>query len=191
MSSAAFRCPCGCRHRTVAYSLAWHREVRQVGEIDDLTREKLREWQLRRLEVKAQMQEQPERTLELSRVLDLMDEEHAAILAASTVFNAVEETAQPVEVEAQPAITESESGKYHVQLHATAQSPEHLRKLLEMALYEVQAQIDAGSVTDGSDRRGMSGTLGDYSFELRIHPEAGNEGCLPPTHELRDENDQD
>ena len=162
-----------------------------MGEIDDLTREKLREWQLRRLEVKAQMQEQPERTLELSRVLDLMDEEHAAILAASTVFNAVEETAQPVEVEAQPAITESESGKYHVQLHATAQSPEHLRKLLEMALYEVQAQIDAGSVTECADRRGMSGTLGDYFFELRIHPEAGNEGCLPPTHELRDENDQD
>jgi hypothetical protein len=166
-----------------------------VGEIDDLTREKLREWQLRRLEVKAQMQEQPERTLELSRVLDLMDEEHAAILAASAVFNAAEKPEQLDPVEAQSAVAGHESvlpaGKYDLQLHATAQSPEHLRKLLEMALYEVQAQIDAGSVTDRSDRRGMSGTLGDYSFELRIHPEAGNEGCLPPTHELRDENDQD
>jgi hypothetical protein len=161
-----------------------------VGEIDDLTREKLREWQLRRLEVKEQMQEQPERTLELSRLLDLMDEEHAAILAASTVFNAVEETAQPVAVQDQPA-AEPRAGQYDLQLHASAQSPEHLRKLLEMALYEVQAQIDAGSMTDCAARRGMSGTLGDYSFELRIHPEAGSEGCLPPTHELRDENDQD
>ena len=114
-----------------------------MGEIDDLTREKLREWQMRRLEVKAQMQDQPERTLELSRVLDLMDEEHAAILAASTVFNAAEETAQPLAVQDQPVITESVAGQYDLQLHASAQNPEHLRKLLEMALYEVQAQIDA------------------------------------------------
>lgn len=115
-----------------------------MGEIDDLTREKLREWQMRRLEVKTQMQDQPERTLELSRVLDLMDEEHAAILAASTVFNAAEETAQPLAVQDQPVITESVAGQYDLQLHASAQNPEHLRKLLEMALYEVQAQIDAG-----------------------------------------------
>lgn len=162
-----------------------------MGEIDDLTREKLREWQLRRLEVKAQMQEQPERTLELSRVLDLMDEEHAAILAASTVFNAAEETTQPVAVQAQPAIAESVAGQYDLQLHATAQSPEHLRKLLEMALYEVQAQIDAGAVSAGGDRRGMSGTLGDYAFELRVNPEAGSEGQLAHPHSLHDENDQD
>jgi hypothetical protein len=162
-----------------------------VGEIDDLTREKLREWQLRRLEVKAQMQEQPERTLELSRVLDLMDEEHAAIRAASTVFNAAEDTTQPVAGQAQPAIAESVAGQYDLQLHATAQSPEHLRKLLEMALYEVQAQIDAGAVSAGGDRRGMSGTLGDYAFELRVNPEAGSEGQLAHTHQLHDENDQD
>lgn len=162
-----------------------------MGEIDDLTREKLREWQLRRLEVKAQMQDQPERTLELSRVLDLMDEEHAAILAASTLFNAAQDTAQPVAVQDQPAIAESLAGQYDLQLHATAQNPEHLRKLLEMALYEVQAQIDAGPLAGGADRRGMSGTLGGYSFELRISPEAGSERNLPQSHEMHNENDQD
>jgi len=162
-----------------------------VGEIDDLTREKLREWQMRRLEVKTQMQDQPERTLELSRVLDLMDEEHAAILAASTVFNAAEETAQPLAVQDQPVITESLAGQYDLQLHASAQNPEHLRKLLEMALYEVRAKIEAGPLAAGADRRGMSGTLGGYSFELRISPEAGSEGNLPQSHEMHDENDQD
>ncbi|WP_339100289.1 hypothetical protein WKQ99_19315 [Pseudomonas atacamensis] len=162
-----------------------------MGEIDDLTREKLREWQMRRLEVKTQMQDQPERTLELSRVLDLMDEEHAAILAASTVFNAAEETAQPLAVQDQPALAESVAGRYDLQLHASAQNPEHLRKLLEMALYEVQAQIDAGAVASGDERRGMSGTLGGYSFELRISPEASREGNLPQSQEMHDENDQD
>lgn len=162
-----------------------------MGEIDDLTREKLREWQMRRLEVKAQMQDQPERTLELSRVLDLMDEEHAAILAASTVFNAAEEAAQPAAVQDQPALAESVAGQYDLQLHASAQSPEHLRKLLEMALYEVQAQIEAGPLAGGADRRGMSGTLGGYSFELRISPESGSEGNLPQSQEMHDENDQD
>jgi hypothetical protein len=162
-----------------------------VGEIDDLTREKLREWQMRRLEVKAQMQDQPERTLELSRVLDLMDEEHAAILVASTVFNAAEEAAQPAAVQDQPALAESVAGQYDLQLHASAQSPEHLRKLLEMALYEVQAQIDSGSVSTAGDRRGMSGTLGGYSFELRISPESGSERNLPQSQEMHDENDQD
>ena len=162
-----------------------------MGEIDDLTREKLREWQMRRLEVKAQMQDQPERTLELSRVLDLMDEEHAAILAASTLFNAAQDTAQPVAVQDQPAIAESLAGQYDLQLHATAQNPEHLRKLLEMALYEVQAQIDAAAVASGTERRGMSGTLGGYSFELRISPESGSERNLPQSHEMHDENDQD
>ncbi|MFJ4607376.1 hypothetical protein [Pseudomonas atacamensis] len=162
-----------------------------MGEIDDLTREKLREWQMRRLEVKTQMQDQPERTLELSRVLDLMDEEHAAILAASTVFNAAEETAQPLAVQDQPVITESVAGQYDLQLHASAQNPEHLRKLLEMALYEVQAQIDAGAMASGTERRGMSGTLGGYSFELRISPEASREGNLLQSHEMHDENDQD
>ncbi len=162
-----------------------------MGEIDDLTREKLREWQMRRLEVKTQMQDQPERTLELSRVLDLMDEEHAAILAASTVFNAAEETAQPLAVQDQPVITESVAGQYDLQLHASAQNPEHLRKLLEMALYEVQAQIDAGAMASGFERRGMSGTLGGYSFELRISRESGSERNLPQSHEMHDENDQD
>ena len=162
-----------------------------MGEIDDLTREKLREWQMRRLEVKTQMQDQPERTLELSRVLDLMDEEHAAILAASTVFNAAEETAQPLAVQDQPVITESVAGQYDLQLHASAQNPEHLRKLLEMALYEVQAQIEAGPLAAGADRRGMSGTLGGYSFELRISRESGSERNLPQSHEMHDENDQD
>jgi hypothetical protein len=37
----------------------------------------------------------------------------------------------------------------------------------------------------------MSGTLGGYSFELRISPEASREGNLPQSQEMHDENDQD
>jgi hypothetical protein len=107
------------------------------------------------------------------------------------VFNAAEETAQPLAVQDQPVITESVAGQYDLQLHASAQNPEHLRKLLEMALYEVQAQIDAGAMASGTERRGMSGTLGGYSFELRISRESGSERNLPQSHEMHDENDQD
>ena len=54
-----------------------------MDEIDSLTRDKIREWQIRRLDIKEQMHLNPSKTLELSRVLDLMDEEHAELLSGS------------------------------------------------------------------------------------------------------------
>lgn len=54
-----------------------------MSEIDNVTRERIREWQIRRLEIKDQMHLHPEKTLALSKVLDLMDSEHADILSGS------------------------------------------------------------------------------------------------------------
>ncbi len=153
-----------------------------MDEIDDLTRGKLREWQMRRLEIKDRMQSHPEQTLELSKVLDLMDDEHAEILAASTI-NQAGATQPQATTPYQPAITEPSvrqvAGKFDLQLHVAANSPEDLRKLLEMALYELQAQIDAQAGVVTSERSthvaSMSGTLGEYQFELGISGESSHE----------------
>ncbi|PMY37423.1 MULTISPECIES: hypothetical protein [Pseudomonas] len=153
-----------------------------MGETDNLTREKLREWQVRRLEVKDQMQLHPEKTLELSRILDLMDDEHAAILSGST-GNPVEGEHQRQVAFAQTAIPEYLSvpaaSKLDLQLNITASNPEDLRRLLEMAVYELQGHIDtkAAATLDGhsSYSGAMSGTLGSYQFELGVHGEGGNE----------------
>ncbi|WP_232918150.1 hypothetical protein [Pseudomonas syringae] len=142
--------------------------------MDDLTREKIREWQIRRLEIKDQMQLHPEKTLELSRVLDLMDDEHAAILNGLATTQAKE---RPTFDRIAPPghSLRHVPGRFDLQLHVAAQSPEDLGKLLEIAVYELQKQINAkGAELTGEDRRfpgGMSGTLGDYHFELRLNDE--------------------
>lgn len=130
-----------------------------MEKIDDLTRGRLREWQMRRLEIKDQMQSAPERTLELSRVLDLMDDEHAEILAAST------RTSVP---DSDPATEPPSSGgdMFGLQLNICANSAEDMRRLLDMAVHEVQREIDAGDQRRHSG--GMSGSLGDYRFELGL-----------------------
>jgi hypothetical protein len=51
-----------------AYSSAWHPETTHVEKVDDLTREKLREWQMRRLEIKDRIQSHPEQTLDVALV---------------------------------------------------------------------------------------------------------------------------
>ena len=148
-----------------------------MDEVDDLTRERLREWQLRRLEIKDQMQDHPERTLELSKVLDLMDDEHVEILAAAASLKV--QGASQSEPEPQPS--SPIPAQFNVQLQATASRPEDLRKLLELALYEVRAQIDGNPVVAGQDRTypgGMSGTLGDYHFALRINDERTDKPAL-------------
>ncbi|TDF77416.1 hypothetical protein [Pseudomonas sp. H9] len=136
-----------------------------MDEIDDLTKEKLREWQIRRLDIKDQMQSHPEKTLELSRVLDLMDDEHAQILAAAVRVAAKAEEPEVVTAEHwQPPM----AARFALQLQVAANSSEDLRKLLEMAVYELQGLIDA---QDGEARTcpgGMSGTLGSYHFELGV-----------------------
>lgn len=144
-----------------------------MGEIDSLAREKIREWQIRRLDIKDQMQLHPERTLELSRVLDLMDEEHAEILSGSKEIH-VEGANQREAFFAQTAtpvsLMQLAAGKFELQLHLTAKSPADLRKLLEMAVYELQGCIDVKGnelACEHTNYPGkMSGTLGSYEFEL-------------------------
>ncbi|MEG1040181.1 MAG: hypothetical protein RSE94_09750 [Pseudomonas sp.] len=132
-----------------------------MDEIDDLTKEKLREWQIRRLDIKDQMQSHPEKTLELSQVLDLMDDEHAAILAAAVSVPAKAE--QPL----RPA-----AGQFDLQLQVTANSPEDLRRLLDMAVYELQGLLEAQKGVSAAQAHsypgGMSGTLGSYHFDLGV-----------------------
>ncbi|WP_339418767.1 MULTISPECIES: hypothetical protein [unclassified Pseudomonas] len=137
-----------------------------MEKVDDLTREKLREWQMRRLEIKDRIQSHPEQTLELSRVLDLMDDEHAQILSQAQMIRAEEVTDAPVLI-AEPAPLPL-AGACTLQLNVAAQSAEDLRRLLEMAVFELQQQINA--MASGADLPahcgGMSGSLGEYRFEL-------------------------
>ncbi len=146
--------------------------------MDNLTREKIRDWQIRRLEIKDQMQLHPEKTLELSRALDLMDDEHAAILSGSATNQdgqapIFDRTATPVRSVRQVP------GKFDLQLHVAACRPEDLSKLLEIAVYELQKQINSkGTEVTGEAKRypgRMSGTLGDYHFELRVNDEDSHE----------------
>lgn len=136
-----------------------------MEKVDDLTREKLREWQMRRLEIKDRIQSHPEQTLELSRVLDLMDDEHAQILSEAQMIRDEEVTDAPAPT-AQPA--PPLAGACTLQLNVAAQSPEDLRRLLDMAVFELQQQINA--MASGADSPahygGMSGSLGEYRFEL-------------------------
>lgn len=149
-----------------------------MGKMDNLTREKIREWQIRRLELKDQMQTHPERTLELSRVLDLMDEEHATILAGATIspvdgLPATDRTKSPEPPSRRCA------GRFNLQLHVATHSLDDLSKLFEIAAYELHKLInrnDAGAPSNGGTYPGgMSGTLGDYHFELRVNDEGRDE----------------
>ena len=137
-----------------------------MEKVDDLTREKLREWQMRRLEIKDRIQSHPEQTLELSKVLDLMDDEHADILSQAEMIratDAADEPAAPAEPTPPPL-----TGAFTLQLNVAAQSAEDLRRLLDMAVFELQQQISAMASTPDARPQGggMSGSLGEYRFEL-------------------------
>ncbi|AZL74940.1 hypothetical protein [Pseudomonas oryziphila] len=122
-----------------------------MEHVDDLTRHKIREWQMRRLEIKDQMAASPERVLELSQVLDQMEEEHERILAEAT---------PPAPVAAAQALLE-------LHLNLSAGSVRDLRKLLELALHELDGVLDEpqpGARHPG----GMAGSLGAYQFELLV-----------------------
>jgi len=147
-----------------------------VDKIDDETRIKLREWQMRRLALKDRMQSHPEQTLELSKVLDLMDEEHAAILAGATRVPSASEPeleSEPAQAPAAvpPKLTDDTLvPAFDLTLRVTAHSREGLRKLLEMAVYELREEVD-NAATDAPRTcpGGMSGTLGDYEYTLDIN----------------------
>lgn len=122
-----------------------------MEHVDDLTRQKIREWQLRRLEIKDQMAASPERVLELSQVLDQMEEEHERILEAAVV----------------PVAVTADAAAFELQVQVSAQSVRDLRKLLELALHELDGVLDAPRV--GVSYPGdMSGSLGAYRFEFVV-----------------------
>lgn len=141
-----------------------------MEKVDDLTREKLREWQMRRLQIKDRIQSHPEQTLELSKVLDLMDDEHAEILSQAEMIRAADVNDDPVPgaEQAAPPLT----GACTLQLNVAAQSVEDLRRLLDMAVFELQQQINAMAPAAQASRGGMSGSLGEYRFELNGHDNA-------------------
>lgn len=130
---------------------AFGQETAIVEHVDDLTRQKIREWQMRRLEIKDQMANHPEQVLALSRVLDQMEEEHERILAQAMP--------QPA---AQPA-----AAAFELQLSVSAASRRDLRKLLELALHELDGALDAPQA-HASHPGGMAGSLGAYRFELTV-----------------------
>ncbi|WP_248919371.1 hypothetical protein [Pseudomonas entomophila] len=120
-----------------------------MEHVDEITRHKIREWQMRRLEIKDQMIAHPERVLELSQVLDQMEEEHERILGEAT----------PPATEVQPAL--------ELQVSVSAGNARDLRKLLELALHELDSALDEqapGTTYPGE----MSGSLGAYRFELVV-----------------------
>ncbi|MDF9620220.1 hypothetical protein P5705_21440 [Pseudomonas entomophila] len=126
-----------------------------MEHVDEITRHKIREWQMRRLEIKDQMIAHPERVLELSRVLDQMEEEHERILEQAT----------------RPASVTIPDTRLQLQLQVSAKSVHDLRKLLELALHELDGVLDespSGSTCPG----GMSGSLGAYQFELLVGSES-------------------
>ncbi|MFJ6829569.1 MULTISPECIES: hypothetical protein [unclassified Pseudomonas] len=142
-----------------------------MEKVDDLTREKLREWQMRRLEIKDRIQAHPEQTLALSKVLDLMDEEHAQIMSAAQFIRTAEPSPEP-SIDQLPSVTAT----YQLHLNVSAHSAEDLRRLLDMAVHELQRQIEvAGASASTEPRRypgGMTGSLGGYQFEVGVGQDA-------------------
>lgn len=130
-----------------------------MDHVDDQTRHKIRDWQIRRLEIKDLMAAHPERVLELSKVLDQMEEEHERILGEAEV---VADDRQDV---AAPAALD-------FQLRVSASNAQDLRKLLEMALYELEGVLNADHSRQRSHPGGMSGSLGAYEYTLAV-AEAG------------------
>ncbi|QXI36983.1 hypothetical protein [Pseudomonas xantholysinigenes] len=123
-----------------------------MEHVDDLTRQKIREWQLRRLEIKDQMASHPDRVLELSQVLDQMEEEHERILEQAT---------------ATPSMNTS-TAALELQLQVSAKNARDLRKLLELALHELDDAL--AEPATGNQSADMSGTLGAYRFDLLATP---------------------
>ena len=130
-----------------------------MDHLDDQTRHKIRDWQIRRLEIKDLMAAHPQRVLELSKVLDQMEEEHERILGEAEVIASTEQ-----DVAAQGALG--------FELKVSAGSARDLRKLLEMALYELDGMLDAELPEARSYPGGMSGSLGMYEYTLTV-AEAG------------------
>ncbi|MBA1200923.1 hypothetical protein G7009_03890 [Pseudomonas capeferrum] len=165
-----------------------------MDEVDPLTKGRLRDWQARRLAIKDQMQASPERTLELSRVLDLMDEEHEQILHAARSIGVINDPegeadsapSSPLGLVEAVACQASGHGidrttsnpvrqQCELRLSLSAKSVGDLRKLLALAIHELDGKLEQDDSVMGrpGDHAGhMSGTLGEYRFELDVKDEA-------------------
>ncbi|MBA1192603.1 hypothetical protein G7007_06975 [Pseudomonas entomophila] len=141
-----------------------------MDQVDPLIAERIREWQARRLAIKDQMQASPERTLELSWVLDEMDEEHERILHAAQGSTPTADVPDPVEpAQASPPLSKPAPGqgrhRLDLRLDVSAANVDDLRALIQTALHELDGKL--GGATGHSLTGRMGGTLGDYRFELQ------------------------
>lgn len=161
-----------------------------MDEVDPLIQSRLRDWQARRLAIKDQMQASPERTLEWSWLLDQMDEEHEQILQAARSGGPDDESREEApavrstatlhadvpasrsttdDVQAPPGSVVSR--QLQLRLSLTAASASDLRKLLELAVHELDGKlVEPAGLGDLPGRREghMAGSLGDYRFQLDI-----------------------
>ena len=152
-----------------------------MDDVDPLTTAKLREWQLRRLAIKDEMQASPERTLELSKVLDQMDDEHELILqeARSSAVEAVSAAGEG-ESSVELPLDDMAQGRqpadifprpFKLRLDVAADNVADLRKLFDMAVHELDARLESqgGPANRRTDLAGhMSGTLGQYRLKVDI-----------------------
>lgn len=135
-----------------------------MDQVDDLTRQRIRDWQARRLLIKDQMAAEPERVLELSRLLDQMEEEHERILGEATQVTA--EAPQAPDTAPVPGLD--------FRLSISARNAADLRQLLSLALHELDGALLAQAGAEQGARHvypgGMSGSLGTYAYELDANP---------------------
>ncbi|MFR0674587.1 hypothetical protein ACLUUI_14190 [Enterobacterales bacterium AW_CKDN230030176-1A_HGKHYDSX7] len=141
-----------------------------MDQVDPLIAERIREWQARRLAIKDQMQASPERTLELSWVLDEMDEEHERILQAAQGDVPPTAVPDPVEPVIAPPLRDDPAPdpgrqRLDLRLEVSAANVDDLRTLIQTALHELDGKL--GGATGHSLTGQMGGTLGDYRFDLQ------------------------
>ncbi|WP_434772035.1 hypothetical protein [Pseudomonas entomophila] len=155
-----------------------------MDRVDPLIEERIRAWQARRLAIKDQMQSSPERTLELSRVLDEMDEEHERLLQAAPGDGVFDKAPSQVgsfgnmlSAKAVGSASQAEGEPLHdsapapapvplsLRLDLTAATVEDLRRLVDLAFHELEGQLVAGPTRPLTGH--MAGTLGRYRFALR------------------------
>lgn len=139
-----------------------------MDQVDPLIAERIREWQARRLAIKDQMQASPERTLELSWVLDEMDEEHERILQAQGDAPPMDVPGPVESVPAPPLSDEPAPGpgrqRFDLRLDVSAATVDDLRALIQTALHELDGRLHDAEAHALTGK--MGGTLGDYRFEL-------------------------
>lgn len=120
----------------------------------------------------------PERSLELSEILDLMDEEHSRII--NGMETNTKPSAQQREAIASLApstnLLPSTAHKLELQLNISAQNLRDIHRLLDIAIYELQSKTNVDNeISDISHYGSMTGTLGNYKIKLELSDRIRNE----------------